>query len=582
MVLGNQTQADGYSAGLATPGIARDAAVNDSEALPATNTYSLDPIETPLDDSHVSEPELDPWDEALRNTGPPLAGDTSLEPSDSLDMPSNFDSGSAAHADGVVDSANDSKAPGRNSADESEDDVDSFAQPVEPVESLAANATIQVDGLHDMIRDEQTPEEASLPSDQTLTTFKSISELEAEATDGRDGEPLIMDTIHYENREAVSRSPAYDPVIQPFDHFDDETSEEVNPAEAELVEERLDSPPPNATLQADGPDAAARSFRDTLEPAAPKGVSSIVSPWAPPFSPAANDKAQEVENNPPQNFQSKLRKVDPQSGEAGRYSSGQQSATDSAFPEKSDVSAPIADPHAETTAQTPTVAAPEVGRTSAYEQGVLQELSSVGGERPFLNLIEQIRGKCDYRFPGSMVLCSPDATPRTADVLARLALLLSQGEEDLLLVDANEKSTLSKNFGIANTAGVSEVLAGETGPLDVVRPTGRAKLSIVSFGKAGKSIPRDDATLSDRGDELIKTWERQYHRVLIDVGGTQSNLLPAIVKHCSCSVLLIPFDKPDVAAINAAQGKLHAVATGPIGCIITDEPAVAPKTLQNV
>lgn len=209
---------------------------------------------------------------------------------------------------------------------------------------------------------------------------------------------------------------------------------------------------------------------------------------------------------------------------------------------------------------------------TTYEIRLLEHLRESKNEDAARQLVEQIRSTNHSRLPASLFCCSPEPTPRTADVLAELAMLLSEGEEDILLVDANlGDQTLTRAYEVVDTPGLCDVLNGRLAAWEIIRPTSRPHVWIVPAGDDTRGLSRNAEPIHhDVLIEVMKVWQYHFHRVLVDVGTIDATTAAPFARVLDASLMVVPQPDSKLASLRQAAQQFKALGSQPLGCVVTD------------
>ncbi len=118
------------------------------------------------------------------------------------------------------------------------------------------------------------------------------------------------------------------------------------------------------------------------------------------------------------------------------------------------------------------------------------------------------------------VVSSPGAGEGKTTVVSNLGVALSQAQRRVVILDGDlRKPGLHKALGVANAAGLRDVLRGEinpmTSPLDAFcRPTSIPNLSIVTSGSGKEEVT--ELLHSSRAGDLLQRLSEEFDLVLID------------------------------------------------------------------
>ncbi len=213
-----------------------------------------------------------------------------------------------------------------------------------------------------------------------------------------------------------------------------------------------------------------------------------------------------------------------------------------------------------------------VPTATIYEIRLADHLREGNNQEAANQLLDQIRATYHSRLPASLFCCSPQPTPRTADVLAELAMLLSGGEEDVLLVDANlGDQTLTRAYEVVDTPGLCDVLNGCLAAWEIIRPTSRPHVWIVPAGDDTRGLSRNAEPIHhDVLVEVMKVWQYHFHRVLVDVGTIDATTAAPFARVLDASLMVVPQPDSKLASLRQAAQHFKALGSQPLGCVVTD------------
>jgi capsular exopolysaccharide synthesis family protein len=158
---------------------------------------------------------------------------------------------------------------------------------------------------------------------------------------------------------------------------------------------------------------------------------------------------------------------------------------------------------------------------------------------------------------------------------SQLAASLARAGRKTLLVDCDlRKPAAHKLFDLPLEPGFSEVLRGEVGPADVVRPTRLSRLWLVPAG-----ICDGHATQALAGDNIAPIFEElrgQFDYVILD----SAPVLPVadsllVAQHVDGVIFSILRDESRLPRVYAAQQRLAALGVRILGAVINGTPADA-------
>ncbi|MBJ41929.1 MAG: hypothetical protein CMJ80_01295 [Planctomycetaceae bacterium] len=209
---------------------------------------------------------------------------------------------------------------------------------------------------------------------------------------------------------------------------------------------------------------------------------------------------------------------------------------------------------------------------TAHENSLLQQLDVAAHQQAFNDLLSAIEARCQFRFPESLVMCSPDESPRTADIIERLAILLSRSGLKTLILDAKvDAPTLSERFAAADAPGFTDFDIADN--LELVRATSQERLYLLPVGRRVSAwSPNQDHLVS-----LLATLKSSFDCILVDAGTVSGRTLRIFGELCMASLLVVSC--PDPTEKNLARaGKLLAnLRAESLGCVVTDSDEPVPS-----
>jgi MinD-like ATPase involved in chromosome partitioning or flagellar assembly len=190
-------------------------------------------------------------------------------------------------------------------------------------------------------------------------------------------------------------------------------------------------------------------------------------------------------------------------------------------------------------------------------------------------LRDELIARCRFHLPDSLLVCSPRSTPRTADIVAHLALALAWMNEEILVIDANlGEQTLTRHFDAVGEPGLCDVLTGHQDAWQAVRPTSQTRLSLLASGDDVHGISRVRHELNPEVlSQLLLAWQRHFHRVLIDVGEVDAALAEPLGRASETILLVVPHPQPNENVLRDTATTLARWKTHVLGCVLTDVPA---------
>jgi hypothetical protein len=211
---------------------------------------------------------------------------------------------------------------------------------------------------------------------------------------------------------------------------------------------------------------------------------------------------------------------------------------------------------------------------TAFEQATFDSMSVAAHEQVFRDILTEIRAKNDFSTPSTLLICSTSESPHSADLLIRLAMLIAESDEDVLVIDANlGEQTLTRNFVALSKPGLCDVAAGHVEPMSILLPTANRRIQFAPCGDDLLGISRDPIQIEmDRLSRAVEQWQHHYHRILIDVGSVDSSLLEPLGKLCEAVTTLMPYPQPSESEIREASQKLNALPGKHLGWILSGFP----------
>lgn len=156
-----------------------------------------------------------------------------------------------------------------------------------------------------------------------------------------------------------------------------------------------------------------------------------------------------------------------------------------------------------------------------------------------------------------------------AQVSANLAWTLAQAGQQVLLVDLDlRRSTVGDMLGLQPAIGMSDVLAGQQGLQDVIRPAEHPCLSVVLSGTAQ---PSPSELLSARSMADLLNWmERHYDHVILHAPPLLSYTDAAVVAGVAGGTLItVAAGSTHAQQLTTALFVLTNVRVKPLGLVLT-------------
>lgn len=115
----------------------------------------------------------------------------------------------------------------------------------------------------------------------------------------------------------------------------------------------------------------------------------------------------------------------------------------------------------------------------------------------------------------ALLLCSPTADAGTSFICSNLAVVLAQGGQRVLLVDANlRRGRLHEEFNLRPAVGLSDILAARGNRDDLIHGTSFAGLDFVGRGRGSSASAKLLSAASIEG--LLEEWAGRYDVIIFD------------------------------------------------------------------
>jgi polysaccharide biosynthesis transport protein len=162
-----------------------------------------------------------------------------------------------------------------------------------------------------------------------------------------------------------------------------------------------------------------------------------------------------------------------------------------------------------------------------------------------------------------------------SSVASNLAAALAQSGRRVLLVDADLRHpSLGEVYGIASRPGLTELLAGQAGLADVVSPTGRQGLQLITAGRQAGGPT--DVLNSDSLARVITELRSAADVVVVDSGPAVSVSEPVTIAQVSDLVLQVANVRCTLrTATRAAAQELRTSGTITLVGVLTGAPGSA-------
>ncbi len=218
-------------------------------------------------------------------------------------------------------------------------------------------------------------------------------------------------------------------------------------------------------------------------------------------------------------------------------------------------------------------AAPPIGEVgpSRVESSIVAALRTPRLAGQYRALWERMQPESGSGMPCMLGMFSVDFEPHCAQTLGQLAVLLSRHEGlHVLVVDADlTRRSLSSNFRLEDSAGLSDVCMQRAAWDEVIVPTSYSKMCILPAGR----ISPNAADLSlDVVPALVECWKSVFDVILVDVGDVQADFAQAIFPACDANYLLVRLGKTDREIVDNVVAALTDENIELSGCIVTNVP----------
>lgn len=213
-------------------------------------------------------------------------------------------------------------------------------------------------------------------------------------------------------------------------------------------------------------------------------------------------------------------------------------------------------------------------------EGTALSPSLVCAFEPFGRIAEQLRSirtrlvlqqaRAGVSHPHSIAVVSPARGEGRSFMAANLAVVFAQSAERVLLIEADMRApSQHRLFGIANHAGLSNVLMGREGLECAVRIQEFDHLSVLT---AGSQPPNPQELLSRTSwPELLRQASVRYDRIIVDTPGAQPFADAYLVAaQCSTTLLVARANATNGKALSRVHGSLRETAANVCGAILNE------------
>ena len=204
--------------------------------------------------------------------------------------------------------------------------------------------------------------------------------------------------------------------------------------------------------------------------------------------------------------------------------------------------------------------------------GQVVVLSQLGPDDPAVEAFRALR--TNVTFVGAerpvqfITLTSPGPGEGKSTTAANLALVLAQGGSKTLLIDGDlRRSQVHSAFGLLQEPGLTDVLIGEAGLREAIRPEVATNLDVLPSGKA----PPNPAELlgSDAMRRLVSELRRDYEYILMDTPPSLPVTDAAVLASMSDATLLVlRSGETEESAAQRAMAQLRQVRARVAGVVL--------------
>lgn len=187
----------------------------------------------------------------------------------------------------------------------------------------------------------------------------------------------------------------------------------------------------------------------------------------------------------------------------------------------------------------------------------------------YLSLRTKLSFATDHGLPRSLAVSSTQAGEGKSTTSLALAQSIARSGKRVLLIDVDMRSPSQHAMvGVANDAGLSNVLSGKATSSDVILPSGYDNLFIVPTGPIPPSAP--ELIASARFDEMLRDALDHFDHVVLDappvMGLADAPLLGSKVE---AVVFVVEFARTRRGTVQVAIDRLLSTRSNLIGVVLT-------------
>ena len=201
-------------------------------------------------------------------------------------------------------------------------------------------------------------------------------------------------------------------------------------------------------------------------------------------------------------------------------------------------------------------AIPSVDRARLGNQDWIRPLST----EAFFGLVAALRYSSNEP-PRTIAFTSPDQGDGKSTVAVNTAISLALMKARVLVIDADlRRPSVHEKLGVANEAGLSDVLVGVTGLESAVKATAHPGVSVLT---SGRPTPNPVGLLqSSAFDRMLERVRTLYDFVIVD-GPALRSIVDGVVLGLKTegTVLIVNAQRSDSRAVRGALAKLRSVGS---------------------
>lgn len=216
---------------------------------------------------------------------------------------------------------------------------------------------------------------------------------------------------------------------------------------------------------------------------------------------------------------------------------------------------------------------PVLGAIPKLDAGTTPQQASADMRSAFAESYRSVRTALQFATPNgiprSLLFTSASASEGKSTSALELARNIAQLGRRVVLVDADlRKPTLHRQPGMSNAQGLSSVLAGAAGALDVVQSTNDERLSIITSGPLPPSPP--ELFAGERLPALLHELSQQFEVIVLD-GPPVLGLAdaPLLATQADATIVVAAADATRTDSLQAALHRLTAVRARVVGTLLT-------------